>query len=492
MKSELGMGRDEGRPGSVRILLWDYHVERSLVDELAREGYEVVATGIGRVAGVEQISLESFSAPGRVGAEPLDARFAIRGSDGEFRCYNRGISRVGDHPFRRSVFLELGGAVLADEVEPWMRVHTAEAVSILRRLRVHEVWFTSVPHFGLDEAVAMAARSIGATVLVTRQLPFPGKFLFEVQVQGRRLVPHVSGFKAWSRGATELDLFYMRPREAPGSWTARWQRALSIFRDLCVSPRERFLARIWFALSVRRLWKWAILLGHLDRYDSVRAPGIARRFRDWVRFRGRRRCLSSIPESPFVFFALHNEPEANADVYGGEYKFQPDALAALSAALPAGWRILVKENPAQSFVRRGEAFHRLIESLPDVWWVPDDTPSTVLVARAVLVASLCGTVGYEALLAGKPCLFFGHPWYEGLPGAFRFEPGIDLEEVARCRVDKAALDAAVNAMVGAAADGIVTRRFTALVPDGGESEAMTRLTARSLVRISRAARACWT
>jgi hypothetical protein len=473
----------------IRVLLWDYHVESALVAELAREGFEIVATVDGGVSGVLHIPLESFALPGLMGEVRLWNEGSFIPSDHDFRSYSRCISRVGVNPFSSRVFLELVGAFFPEDVESWMRIHVRQCMEWLKRLSVQEVWFTSVPHFGLDQAMKVAAQYLDIPVLVTRQLPFPAKFTFSVSYRDRRMESFLSDFRPWNSGAMLPNLFYMRKADS-----ATWRYALERFLDVVVSTvRARSLLELPSRLleaAFRRRWFGLIAaLSFVLPGKFGFGAGVWRRYVNWRRFRRKRRMCPVTCLEPYIYFALHCEPEANADLYGGEYACQPDALAALSEALPEGWRILVKENPAQGFVRRGEAFYRLIEALPNVFWVPDETSSAMLVERAALVASLCGTVGYESLLAGKPCLYFGDPWYAGLPGAVRFRAGIDLAALAKARVDKSELDAAVNALVSAAADGIATRRFTALVPDQGESEAMTRLTARSLASISRAARA---
>ncbi len=485
---------DRMKVGRRRVLLWDCHFDRVQVEELAVQGIDVVLTVFGGahgegLDGIPHVPLHVLL-DGTPGFEALAPRADIRLTADEFRRLARGASRLARVPFTHAVFHEFGGMFALDEIEPLARVYVSRCLQLLETHRVEEVWFTIVPHYGLDDAMAVAARLARIPVLVTRQLPFPAKFVWEWWWDGA--VHHVApnaDFARWERGAAPLDLFYMMPRQwdPPAvAWRRRFRDGISA---LASGDWRVLLARAWRGAVDRRQWRWAIWLETLDPALRAQAARHRQALREAKRARAQRRLLRiSGSETPFVYFPLHYEPEANADVYGGEFAFQPDALAALSAALPKGWSILIKENPAQGFVRRGEAFHRLIEALPNVFWAPDDTPSALLVERAALVASLCGTVGYEALLAGKPCLYFGDPWYAGLPGAVRFEPSLDLAALARSRVDKAELDAAVNALLSAAADGIVVRRFTALVPDGGESEAMARLTARSLARISQAAR----
>lgn len=471
-----------------RVLLWDYHIERGLVDALAELGFDVVFTVDDRLDGVPGLhwsELHCTPQPAPSGYQPAlvpSMRASTRSR------YQRCVARLAQVPFTRSWYLQAGGALEAGEIEDWARWHMAQCAIVLQRHAIDEVWFTTVPHFGLDIAMAEVAELSGLTVLRTRQLQFPAKFLYEVRSGARKAIPRLAATHAWTDGAIDFNLFYMQPRvsrPARVAWSERFRALLAAIRTW----RWRALgARVWRGAVDRRWWHLVLALESLD--PVTRAPAAKRRvaYRQWRRAHSARVLIGNEhADAPFVYFALHYEPEANADIYGGEYANQLDALDALVMALPEGWVVRVKENPRQMFTRRGEVFFQRFQSLSRVHWVADNTPSHELTEKAQLVASLSGTAGYEALCAGKSCIYFGQPWYAGLPGATRFVPGVDLALLAGQRVERAALDAAVNRLVSDAADGIVQRRSVALLPDTGTRPAMTRQTALSLAAISRAA-----
>jgi len=292
----------------------------------------------------------------------------------------------------------------------------------------------------------------------------------------------------WQAGATALDLFYMQPIAARPLLPSVLARGRALLQSLRPGAWRAFAARLWRGAVDRDWWPLVFALEALDRATRVES---AQRWRAWRRWRAAMAMRRFLPEAmaaaPFVYFALHYEPEANADIYGGAYADQLDALEALVAALPAGWIVRVKENPKQRFMRRGEIFFRRFNAIPKAYWVADETPSAALLAQARVVASLCGTVGYEALRSGKSCVYFGLAWYAGLPGTVRFDPGVDLAAAAALTVDRAALDQAVNRLLSNAADGLVQRRFIALLDPATDPESTIRTTAASLAAISRAA-----
>lgn len=126
--------------------------------------------------------------------------------------------------------------------------------------------------------------------------------------------------------------------------------------------------------------------------------------------------------SPFVYHALHYQPESTTAPRGGDLWEQVNTVRLVLAGVPRDWRVVVKEHPAMMRYRldwdraRGEAFYRELLSLPRVELVPVTTPSSALIGDARFVATTTGTVGWEAVLAGTPTLAFGSAWYAEAPG----------------------------------------------------------------------------
>ncbi len=127
---------------------------------------------------------------------------------------------------------------------------------------------------------------------------------------------------------------------------------------------------------------------------------------------------------PYVFAALSYQPENTTSPEGGMFVHQHLMVDLLSKAAPAGWLVYVKEHMAQ-FVpsRRGDlsrdpSFYEKMVSLPNVRLVPASYSPFALMNHAKAVATVTGTVGWEALVRRKPVLTFGYPWYMGCEGVF--------------------------------------------------------------------------
>lgn len=128
----------------------------------------------------------------------------------------------------------------------------------------------------------------------------------------------------------------------------------------------------------------------------------------------------------FVYLPLHYQPERNSSPQGGVYVDQILMVETVSAALPDGWFLYVKEHPTQWLYRgttyfsyRFRGYYRALAQLKNVILVPIDTNTYTLTKQAYAVATITGTAGWEALSRSRPVLVFGYPWYRDCPGVLR-------------------------------------------------------------------------
>lgn len=144
--------------------------------------------------------------------------------------------------------------------------------------------------------------------------------------------------------------------------------------------------------------------------------------------------------SPYVLLALHYQPEITTLPIGGAFTDQVEIAHLLSTELPGGWRLLVKEHPttfkpgSQGNRSRSRAFYEELASIPAVQLVPIDEPSLRLVDSSEVVATVSGTIGWEAVARGTPTFIFGAAWYWGCEGVFAIGTRKELRE-AFARVD---------------------------------------------------------
>ena len=146
--------------------------------------------------------------------------------------------------------------------------------------------------------------------------------------------------------------------------------------------------------------------------------------------------LTNIEESncdlsiPYIYFPLHLQPEMTTSTLGGRFRDQLLVLENLSAKLPEGWKILVKENPKQGSFARSPLFFFRLKRLHNVSFVKSDMNSLDLIRNSKVVATITGTAAIEAAEMGTPAIIFGHQWFRNISGIFEYNENIDLEEIA--------------------------------------------------------------
>jgi len=128
---------------------------------------------------------------------------------------------------------------------------------------------------------------------------------------------------------------------------------------------------------------------------------------------------------PFIFFGLHFQPEANTCPQGGKFHSLTYVCDILSRAFPQH-KIYVKEHPYPSRNRSENFYDRMLANT-NVQFVPMDTNPIDLIMKSEAVATVTGTIGWEAILRRKQCISFGHSYYANAPGVFTVNQEWPLE-----------------------------------------------------------------
>ncbi len=141
----------------------------------------------------------------------------------------------------------------------------------------------------------------------------------------------------------------------------------------------------------------------------------------------------------YIYFPLHVQPEATTSPLGGFYVDQLLAARTLAAAIPDDWLLYIKEHPSQwskfdsrSHLCRYKNYYKELVKLKNAQLIPVGVSTYDLIANARAVATITGTVGWEALPRSKSVLVFGYPWYMNCDGVFR----IDGVETCKAAVSK--------------------------------------------------------
>ena len=144
----------------------------------------------------------------------------------------------------------------------------------------------------------------------------------------------------------------------------------------------------------------------------------------WIRFKVRaaeevnRELYRLVKKTPFeevkgrkyVYVALHKQPEASIDVMGRYYDDQLLNITNLWRIVPDDWLVVVKEH-TNAIGDRGPGFYRALKRLRNVVLVDELADSYDLIKQSELVATVTGTVAYEAALMGKRSITFAPAFF---------------------------------------------------------------------------------
>jgi hypothetical protein len=113
--------------------------------------------------------------------------------------------------------------------------------------------------------------------------------------------------------------------------------------------------------------------------------------------------LDELSNRKFVLITLHVQPESSIDVMGRYYEDQFQNIVNIWRIVPHDWLVVVKEHVC-AIGNRPLRFYTRLQRLPNLCFVDTDTDSHELIRRSALVATVSGTVAYEAALMGKPAV----------------------------------------------------------------------------------------
>lgn len=124
-------------------------------------------------------------------------------------------------------------------------------------------------------------------------------------------------------------------------------------------------------------------------------------------------CKIKVPEKKYVVFFLHYQPERTTLPEGFGFAQQIWAIQLLRSQLPEEIVVLVKEHPSTFTnkcdpLQRTPSYYDDINDMHGVSLIDLNVNPFDLMEKAVFTASIAGTIGREALLRGKPVVFFGH------------------------------------------------------------------------------------
>lgn len=308
---------------------------------------------------------------------------------------------------------------------------------MLHQHRITHVLSFAGPASFYETCLLQAARAMGVEVLILKPGAVPERL---VSMRDENDLGHL-GARAPDADATPVALADGRAATAEDQSladapdTARWPRLRDIggmIAYLLVRDPLRLLNPAAMARIMRQMRR---LPGHTPWRD----PYYRFFHTDPLAYCDHLTGATAPPpdlDRPFVYFQMPHQPMTT----GGRYRDPLLALERLAEMLPEGHMIHVEDQQGRN--RQGRSplsFHRL-NRIRQARLLPGDADRQAVLAGALAVVDLAGTLGWQALCLGKPVLCFEATWWAEAPGVTRYRPGLSLEDILANRPERGRLE----------------------------------------------------
>lgn len=310
-------------------------------------------------------------------------------------------------------------------------------IAYFEQNKIEAVIWDSTPHMGWDNIVYSVAKDKGIkTIWIEKTIIEDKIFLAQAYEQRLRIPPD---FMAGASRKTLVE-FLGQDLDAAHKESQWMKRARRINEGIVEKESFRWLVRvkqlfsrnIFFKIANRLKWLFSPA-HHSALFLNGRPMNMTIQFLKAVnrihthslrRFYSRHAVIPQYSQ-PYIFFAMHFQPERTTSPMGGLFEDQLCAIDILSKAVPAGWTIYIKEHPRQFYTRylktrhyRDINYYRRLLEYKNVKLVKLEEPSESLIRDAVFTATITGSSGWESLLNNKPCMLFGVSWYVACESAY--------------------------------------------------------------------------
>jgi hypothetical protein len=118
----------------------------------------------------------------------------------------------------------------------------------------------------------------------------------------------------------------------------------------------------------------------------------------------------SVPNSKFIFFPLHYDPDLSSLLYSRNNSNQIEVIRKLSLNIPDSYTLVIKEHPAMH-LNRNKNFYKNILKNYNVILIDGLKTSKQLIENADAIITLSGTVGFESIFYGKRPIILADDYY---------------------------------------------------------------------------------
>ena len=151
------------------------------------------------------------------------------------------------------------------------------------------------------------------------------------------------------------------------------------------------------------------------------------------------------PESKFVLYPLHLEPEASTLVFGGKNYDTIGTIKRIAYFLPATWKLAVKEHSVMRG-KRPKSFYEEISNIYNVELISPKVNSMTMMKKSEALIINTSTMGLEAAIIGLRVICLGSPFFSYIPSIYKPQSFDEIEKILSDEWDNEAKDRCVKEM----------------------------------------------
>ena len=349
---------------------------------------------------------------------------------------------------------------LQDYIDYYHILQDTVAETILKSGATHMLYF-NIPHMAYETIFYQVGLSLGLKPVLLLQSLFPDQyFSMRSPYDFGRFIPENTNAEPYKIDeGSPLDLFYMRDvkQGIPEKGKLKAKDVGHLFAHILTKDPLKALNPLWMARTIRRmrtvcegLPEWR------DPFASFFHVNNLAYFEHLLEYEQNEVNF----DRKFIYFPLNLQPEMTTSAIGHKYRDQVLAIEDLARILPPDIKIYVKENPKQLGFARGPMFFHRLSRIPSVEWMPSYIDTHHLTDAALAVATITGTVGWEAICKGKPAICFGDTWYQSFSGVLRFDEKTSWDDIHSLSVDHSKLENDVGALISRSHTGTLHRHYS--------------------------------
>ena len=312
---------------------------------------------------------------------------------------------------------------------------------------VNLIIFSTIPHYGFDFLMYKMAKEIfNIKIVIFYQSLFPNRFWYleEIEDYGNfekmKKLNNNNPLNIKLNKDFKKDLFYMKN---------------VLKKDFSKTCFYKFIKDFGYSINIFDKTKIHKPLNPIIKYTKCKnyQKNVKKFSQKNIDF-----------NKNYIYFPLHMQPELTSSVLAEKYSDQLLALEKLSILLPNDWYIYVKENPKQSFYQRDELFFRRLKNIKNAIFIDKTINTYDLIKNSQFVATLTGTVGWEAISGGKSALIFGKTWYSSLPGVIKYDDNLTIDKILKNKTNHYELEIKLNSLIKNAFKGIIDKNYIQIYP----------------------------